>query len=123
MESLAASKLREATLPHDEPQNISDILEELKATTDLGRRLEEAQIWEHWGAIAGSELAPHATPIGVRDGILVIAVDSAVWMHKFSYRKSEIIDKSNHFLTQDKLSEVFFTLKEDAAELPPETEP
>lgn len=110
-------------MSHDEPQNISDILKELKATTDLGRRLEEAQIWEHWRMIAGPELAPHAMPIGIRDGTLVIAVDSAVWMHKFSYQKSEIIDRSNGFLTQDKLSEVFFTLKEDAEDLPAETDP
>ena len=110
-------------MAHDEPQNISDILKELKATTPLGRRLEEAQIWENWGAIAGPELAPHATPIGVRDGTLVIAVDSAVWMHKFSYHKSKLIDRCNDFLTQDKLSEVFFTLKEDAEDLPAETDP
>ncbi len=110
-------------MSHDEPQEIGDILKELKATTDLGQRLEEAQIWEHWRAIAGPELAPHATPIGIRDGTLLVAVDSAVWMHKFSYHKSEIIDKSNDFLTQEKLSEVFFTLKEDAEDLPPENDP
>ena len=110
-------------MSHDEPESISDILKELKATTDLGRRLEEAQIWAHWRMIAGPELAPHAMPIGIRDGTLIIAVDSAVWMHKYSYRKSEIIDKSNGFLTEEKLSEVFFTLKDDAEDLPPETHP
>ncbi len=110
-------------MAHDEPQDISSILKELKATTDLGQRLEEAQIWEHWTAIAGPELAPHAAPIGIRDGTLVIAVDSAVWMHKFSYQKSEIIDKSNDFLTQEKLSEVFFTLKEDAEDPATENDP
>jgi len=123
MESSAVSKLKESTLSHDEPQNISDILKELKATTQLGQRLEEAQIWEHWTAIAGPELAPHATPVGVKDGTLVIALESSVWMHKFSYRKSEIIDRANEYLTQDKLSEVFLRLKEDLEDLLPETEP
>ncbi len=104
----------------DEPQNISDILKELKATTELGRRLEEAEIWEHWKEIAGPELAPHSTPIGVRDGTLVIEAESAVWMHKLSYHKSKILDKSNEYLSEEKLSELYFALKPDAEDPPSE---
>lgn len=98
-------------MSRDEPQDLSEILESLKATTALGRRLEEAEIWEHWQEIAGPELAPHAAPIGVRDGTLVVEVESSVWMHKFSYHKSKILEKSNNFLSQEKLSELYFALK------------
>ena len=107
-------------MSRNEHQDITEILKELKATTDLGQRLEEAEIWEHWREIAGPELAPHAAPVIIREGTLVIAVDSPVWMHKISYKKSEIIDKSNNFLSKEKLSEIFLTLKSDADEKPPE---
>lgn len=100
-------------MSRDEPQDLGAILKELKATTALGQRLEEAEIWEHWPEIAGQELAPHASPIGVRDGTLVVEVESSVWMHKFSYRKFKILDKSNNFLSQEKLSELYFVLKSE----------
>ena len=107
-------------MSRDEPQDISEILKELRATTDLGQRLEEAEIWEHWQEIAGPELAPHAAPVLIREGTLVIVVDSPVWMHKITYKKPEIIDKSNNFLSREKLSEIFLTLKSDADEKPAE---
>ena len=107
-------------MSRDEPQDISEILKELKATTDLGQRLEEAEIWEHWEEIAGPEFAPHAAPVAILEGTLVIAVDSPVWMHKISYKKSEIIDKSNKFLSREKLSEIFLALRSEADEKPPE---
>ncbi len=110
-------------MSHDEPQDLSEILKELKATTDLGQRLEEAEIWEHWQDIAGPELAPHATPVAIREGTLIIAVDSSVWMHKTSYKKSEIIDKSNKFLSREKVSEIFLTLRSDEDEKGPEDNP
>lgn len=107
-------------MTHDGPQELSEILKELKATTDLGQRLEEAEIWEHWQEIAGPQIAPHAAPVAIREGTLVIAVDSPVWMHKISYKKTEIIDKSNKFLSKEKVSEIFLALRSDEDEKAPE---
>ncbi len=109
-------------MSRDEPQDLSAILEELKATTALGQRLEEAEIWEHWKEIAGPEFAPHASPVGVRDGTLVVEVESSVWMHKFSYRKSKILETCNTFLSQEKLSELYFVLTPEEEESASENE-
>lgn len=97
----------------DEAQDISQILESLKANSKLGETLEQAQIWERWAELAGPELAPHGQPLSVRDGTLTIEVDNAVWMHKLSYIKTDIIEKINAFLTHEKVSEIFMTLKSE----------
>ena len=99
----------------DEPEDISQIIESLKETSKLGETLEQAQIWERWAEIVGAELAPHGRPLRVRDGTLTVEVDNAVWMHKLSYIKSEILEKINALLTHEKLSEIFMTLPDEDA--------
>ncbi len=95
------------------PRPIADILNTLKETTELGRSLHEAQIWERWPEIVGPILMHHGQPLRVRDQVLTIAVESSVWMHRISYKKCEIIEKIEQFLGPDFVRELFFTLLDE----------
>jgi predicted nucleic acid-binding Zn ribbon protein len=94
----------------NDPQNIAQILEALKATTKLGAHLDHAQIWERWNELAGAELAPHSHPMKVRKGLLTVAVAGPVWMHKFSYDKAVILGKINRILTKEAIEDIYLTL-------------
>ncbi len=94
----------------DEPQNIAQILAQLKATTKLGAHLDHAQIWERWNDIAGPEFAPRSHPMKVRKGVLTVAVANTVWMHKLSYEKQAMIEKINSLLSKDPIEEIYLTL-------------
>lgn len=96
-----------------DPFNIGEILEGLKETTSLGRNLEEAQIWERWPEIAGVDYMAHGRPLGVREGRLIIEVDSAVWMHKFAYRKAELVASVNGLCGRELVTEVYLMLTEE----------
>ncbi len=93
-----------------DPQNIAQILDSLKANTKLGAHLDHAQIWERWNDLAGPELGPRSHPMKVRKGILTVAVLSPVWMHKFSYDKLEIIAKINRLLSTESIEDLYLTL-------------
>lgn len=97
----------------DGVEGIADILESLKGASALGRNLEEAKIWERWPDLAGMDFMPHGRPLGVRDGMLIIEVDSAVWMHKFAYIKRDLVRRINRMLGRDLVTEIHLTLTED----------
>ncbi len=94
----------------NDPQNIAQILDALKATTQLGKHLDHAQIWERWDELAGPELAPRSHPMKVRKGILTVAIAGPVWMHKFSYDKAKILGRINRILTKEAIEDIYLTL-------------
>ena len=98
------------------PKGIAEILASLKQTAALAKSFEEARIWERWPEVAGSGLMPHGRPLGVRDGTLFIEVDGAAWMHKFSYRKWDILKHANRIAGREIASDVFFKLASDDPE-------
>lgn len=93
--------------------SIGEIIETLKKTTKLGENLEQAQIWEHWSEIAGAHLSAHGRPCTVKDGQLRIAADSAVSMHRFSYRKWDIIKRVNRMAGKELIHDVFVLLADE----------
>lgn len=101
-------------------EGIGDILEGLKQSSTLGRNLEEARIWEKWPDLAGMEFMAHGRPLGVRESMLIIEVDSAVWMHKFAYVKRDLVRKINRLIGRELVTEIYLTLTEDEKLLNPQ---
>ena len=61
-------------------------------------------------------LAEHGHPKDLRERRLRVIVDSAVWMHKYSYCKWEIIRRINRRAGKELVSDLFFLLADDADE-------
>lgn len=102
------------------PAHIAEIIAELRRTTPLGMQLEVMQIWENWPEIAGPALAAHGAPYSVKDGLLRVGVDSAVWMHKFSYHKWRIIKRINRHARKELVHDLFLVLESRDEESPAE---
>lgn len=101
---------------------IDEILKGLTKNTSLGRTLEQAKIWEHWEELVGPALAAHGRPHSIKEKQLRVEVDSAVWMHKFSYRKWDIVKQINRFARNELVNEVFMILLEDGGSFTAEEE-
>lgn len=97
----------------DEPTGLGDIIATLKKTTSLGRQIEQAQIWDHWEQLVGEPYWRHGRPRTLKDGRLTVEADSAVWMHKFTYRKWELIKRINRRAGHEMVSDIFVTLVTD----------
>ncbi len=94
-------------------EGVGKILAKMKKTTDLGKHLEHAEIWEHWPEIVGDTVALHVRPKGIKDLQLRIEADSAVWMHKVNYRKWQILKKINRIAGKELVSDIYIVLLGD----------
>ena len=104
----------------NEPTGVGDILAKLKKSTKLGDQLEKARIWELWPELVGKLMAPHGKPRAIRDNTLIIEAESPVWMHKYAYKKWDILKKINLVARRELISDVFVVLEGDSVEENPE---
>jgi predicted nucleic acid-binding Zn ribbon protein len=60
----------------------------------LEQRLQQSQVFYLWADIVGSDIARHAHPVSLRNGLLVVAVDHPVWLQELvRYDKAIILQK------------------------------
>ena len=104
----------------NKPTAIGDILAVLKKESKLGKQLEQALIWERWPELAGPHLSAHGRPYTVKENKLVIQADSTVWMHKFAFRKWDIIKRINRMVGHELVSDIFVSLSPDDDPIPPQ---
>ena len=102
----------------NEPTGVGDVLAKLKKTTNLGVQLEQARIWEQWPELVGVHLAAHGKPRAIRDDTLIIEAESPVWMHRYAYKKWDILKRINRLAGHELVSDVFVVLEGDSAEDP-----
>ncbi len=62
-----------------DPTLISDVLTNLVADRQWESGLAEGNLFAQWEKIVGSDIATHATPISILDGVLLIQCSSTVW--------------------------------------------
>ncbi len=62
-----------------DPTLISDVLTNLVADRQWEAGLAEGNLFAQWEKIVGSDIATHATPISILDGVLLIQCSSTAW--------------------------------------------
>lgn len=62
-----------------DPTLISDVLTNLVADRQWESGLAEGNLFAQWEKIVGSDIATHATPISILDGVLLIQCSSTAW--------------------------------------------
>jgi len=82
--------------------------------TRLGRQMDFARVWDQWPELAGATLSIHGRPHGVRRKVLLVEVDSTVWMNRFSYQKWDIVQRINALFGRELVSDIFLILTSDA---------
>jgi predicted nucleic acid-binding Zn ribbon protein len=67
---------------------------------DASRDLQ--RVFGSWNQVAGPAIAENARPAAYREQVLVIHVNSSVWVHQLQFLKAELIEKLNEAL-EDRL--------------------
>ena len=101
------------------PIEVAKILDSIKESTNLGKQLRQAKIWESWNDLAGVHLSGHGQPKAIRDKRLTIEAESPVWMHRYALRKWDILKRINAMAGEELVSDIFVVLREDD---PPESD-
>ncbi len=92
---------------------VSDILSELRKSTPLGKNLDQAEIWTRWPELVGPKLCAHCRPKNIKDQLLRVEADSAVWMHRISYLKWNLVRRINLMAGKELISDIFIVLIQD----------
>ncbi|MDB6134367.1 MAG: hypothetical protein JWM59_2610 [Verrucomicrobiales bacterium] len=58
-------------------KNVGDVVGKIMARAGLGERLAEEAVVQEWAAVVGTFLAGHSKPVGLRAGVLQVAVMQA----------------------------------------------
>jgi len=78
----------------DEPTSIGDAL--AAVGRDLGMPATGAvtALARRWPEVVGEEVAEHATPSSVRDGVLTVIVDGPIWATQLRYLEAAILERA-----------------------------
>lgn len=82
----------------DEPRHVGQALDRLAAELRLGDLREGADLHSVWDAVVGEEVAAHARPVRLREGVLVVAVDEPGWATRIRYLGAELAGRLNERL-------------------------
>ncbi len=73
---------------------VGDVLKTVLKKLGLGQRVRVARIAQDWERIVGSKIAQHCAPVSVRSKILVVNVDSSVWLSELTrFFKDKMLDQ------------------------------
>lgn len=89
-------------------QKMTDIIPMTLRNMGLQKKYNSQSILVHWKKIVGDEIAIHAYPIVVQNGIVVLGVNNSVWCHHLSMMKENIISKINDFIGEKIISDIRF---------------
>lgn len=70
---------------------IKDVVGDIIKKLETGRGSQAGILSACWADIIGEENLKHAKPVDLREGILVVHVDSSSWVHKLSMEKPKIL--------------------------------
>jgi predicted nucleic acid-binding Zn ribbon protein len=50
-------------------------------------------VFSHWDDVVGPDIAGHARPLSLHDGVLVLAVDHPAWATQLRYMTTELLTR------------------------------
>ena len=74
-------------------QSINPLLDSMFRDLGISERIKLDALYRQWCDIFSGPLADHTAPTDLKEGLLVIAVDSPAWLQHLKFLKKEIIAK------------------------------
>ena len=91
-----------------EPRRVGECLD--RATRGLGVPKAEmlGAVFAKWVELVGPEIASHAEPRSLREGILTVVVDQPAWAAQLRYLASDLVTKIASFTGSSEVGKVEF---------------
>ena len=86
-------------------------------------RIEQHQVWFIWDKVVGSQIAAHARPASIRNNVLEVRVDHAVWMQQLQLLKPQLLAKLNRELGNNTLEGMYLRRRNPEPVARKKTEP
>lgn len=83
--------VREVNQNPTDPQLISDVLKNLIQDREWQSGIAEGSLFANWEKLVGAEIAEHAEPIAILDGVLTIKTSSTAWATQLNLISSDVL--------------------------------
>jgi len=77
----------------DDPEKLSNILNDLVTTRDWKKGIAEGTLFTKWREIVGNEIADHSNPITLFEGKLTIQTSSTAWSTQLRLMNDDLLRK------------------------------
>jgi predicted nucleic acid-binding Zn ribbon protein len=75
----------------EDPQSLKAVLGDLVAARDWKQGIAEGTLFTEWKSVVGDEVAQHATPLTLVDGVLTIQTTSTAWATQLNAISSNLL--------------------------------
>ena len=76
-----------------DPQPVGRVSRELAKTQGWSGRVAEGTVFAEWATVVGEQIAEHATPTSLRDGVLHVAAESTAWATQLRMFQAQLLAK------------------------------
>jgi predicted nucleic acid-binding Zn ribbon protein len=90
---------------------LKNVLEKVLKENNFEGDIETYRIFALWEEIAGTQVAAHARPARISQGILYVEVNDPLWLTQLRYMKREILGKIERGIKKDLFTDLKFFLK------------
>ncbi|MEU1995244.1 DUF721 family protein [Nocardia gamkensis] len=78
-----------------DPQPLSRLTGSIAKNRGWSTKVAEGMVFGRWAGVVGEDIAAHATPITLKDGVLSIAAESTAWATQLRMLQGQILAKIN----------------------------
>jgi predicted nucleic acid-binding Zn ribbon protein len=76
-----------------DPQPLGSATSELAKSRGWSSRVAEGSVFGQWATVVGDQIAQHANPSALRDGVLTVEAESTAWATQLRLVQSQILAK------------------------------
>ena len=76
-----------------DPQPLGRLSRELAQTQGWSGRVAEGTVFAEWATVVGEQIAEHAAPTSLRDGVLHVAAESTAWATQLRMVQAQLLAK------------------------------
>jgi predicted nucleic acid-binding Zn ribbon protein len=88
------------------PVKVAKILDDVLANLGLKERMVERELLHAWPEVVGEKIACHSRAVDIKDGILTLRADHAVWRQELTLLMPGIISRYNEIFGSGTVQEV-----------------
>jgi len=89
-------------------ETTGSLLKQLFQQKGLAGKLHAYEALLVWDEVVGPQIRTHARPSRIRDGILEVRVEQAVWMQQLQLMKPKILSRLNERLGAEVIKDIFW---------------
>ncbi len=76
-----------------DPQTLGAATNDLARSRGWDRKVSEGSLFGQWETVVGEQIAEHATPSGLRDGVLSVVAESTAWATQLRMVQAQLLAK------------------------------